>query len=173
MQRLYWVTVALCAAVYAAMLAWSLPHLHALAGGLAIFDERISGYTPAQARALLSALGGKGRAFYLGAQQWLDTAFPGLLALVLILSYRRLYARGPALVLAAVALIYAAFDYGENALVARLLQAGDEQVNAQLVEATSRLTRAKYAAVAIALVALVPGLMRRWRKGANRLAGRR
>ncbi len=162
MGRLLWITAALVGAVYAAMALWSLPRLAGFSGGALILDMRPGGYDAEAARALLVALGEEGRAFYLSRQQALDSALPALLALLLILWFRRLYAQGPALALSVLALVYAAFDYGENALVARMLAAGPDLLTPALAEAASRLTTAKFAALAIALAALAPGLWRRW-----------
>ncbi len=163
MQMFYRAILVLTALVYGAMALWSLPRLAGFSDGALILDMRLGGYDAGQVRALLDALGEEGRAFYLTRQQALDSALPALLALLLILSFRRLYARGPALALSVLALVYAAFDYGENALIARMLAAGPDLVTPALADAASRLTTAKFAALAIALAALAPGLWQRWR----------
>ncbi len=163
MRLVFWGIVAATLGVYAAMGLWSVPKLMGYSEGALIFDMRPWGYSPADARSLLEALGAEGRAFYLTAQQGLDRVFPALLALTLVFSFRRLYPRGPALALSVLAVVYAAFDYGENALIARLLSVAPEAATPELVAAASRLSMAKYGAVAIALMALLLGLVRRWR----------
>ena len=164
----YRVLIATLVAVYAAMLLWSLPALSRFSGGQPIFDMRAAGYDETAARALLAALGPEGRGFYLDRQLWLDAVFPPLLAIFFILSFRRLYPSGPALALSVLALVYAAFDMGENMAVARLLRAGPDAAPAGLVAAASQLTLAKFTTFGVALVALIFGVFRRWRQGRRR-----
>lgn len=151
--RVIWAAAALTGAVYLTMLLWSLPRLAAMAGGLPPFDLRPLGYAPDEARALLSALGTEGRAFYLGVQHRLDMVYPGLQALMLILLFRRLAPGWPGQALTVVALAGAAFDWAENAAVAGLLRAASP-TDAALVHA-SRMTQAKSGLVTLAMLALV------------------
>ena len=99
-----------------------MPKLDAFGGG-PIFDLRFLGYDRTAAEALLRALGTEGRAFYLNAQQWLDTAFPAVLG--------------------------AALDYAENSLVRGMLASG----TADGVEWASRMTLMKSAVGAVVLAA--------------------
>ncbi len=155
-------------AVLAAMWGWSIPALDALSGGAPILDARLTGYDFDTARALLDALGEEGRALYLGRQQALDTIFPALLAASLILTGRRLLGARGALGVMLAALIYAGFDYSENATIARMLAAGPEALSPALVAAASRLTVAKFASLAVALALLGLGAVR----GLGNLAAR-
>lgn len=161
--RLIFVAIfAAMAAVYLAMVGWALPHLKELAGGLDPFDLRPFGYDAAEARALLSALGEGGGDFYLNVQHRLDTAYPALLAVVLVLSFRAL-SRGVVLgFLVGVSVLAAVFDYLENLAVRDMLLAGPEGTTEAMAAAASRWTVLKSAAVTIALVALSILLVRRW-----------
>ncbi len=158
----------LAGAVYAAMLGWTLPTLTTFAGGQPVFDMMPSGYTLAQASELVSALGEDGRAFYLGTQHWLDTAYPPLLAIAFILSFRLQFHGKTALVLMAVAAIAAGLDLLENAAVAELLQT--EPTKATVAYA-SRMTIAKSAMTSLAFIALLVGLgTAGWRRASKGFA---
>ena len=130
------------------MSLWSMPKLDAFGGG-PIFDLRFLGYDRTAAEALLRALGTEGRAFYLNAQQWLDTAFPAVLALTLVLWFRRTAGQGGGRVLSALAVLGAALDYAENSLVRGMLASG----TADGVEWASRMTLMKSAVGAVVLAA--------------------
>ena len=143
------------------MWAWSIPALNALSGGALLFDARLTGYGVDEARALLVALGQEGRALYLGRQQVLDTAFPALLALSLILAARRFARPASGRVVMALAVIYAGFDYSENAAIARMLVAGPDGLTPDMAQLASRLTIAKYAALALTVALLGVAAWRR------------
>lgn len=76
-------TILLAAALllYLCMLLLTLPHLLRLSDGSPIPDLMPGGYTARQLHELFERLGEQGRAFYLGVQLPLDTAFPSLLAI--------------------------------------------------------------------------------------------
>jgi hypothetical protein len=156
----FWVFFTLAMAVYLTMILWSLPHLQQTAGGRVVFDLRPMGYQPTEARALVTALGEEGRAYYLNVQQRLDTAYPALLAVVLALAFR-LLARGWLVwALTAFAVLATVFDYLENGAVAVLLRAGPEAITDTMVESASRWTLLKSATATVAFVALVVLLLR-------------
>ena len=160
--RLYGLLLGLAAANYLAMLLWSVPHLSAMAGGLRPFDLRLAGYTAAEARALLDALGAEGRAFYLNVQLRLDLPFPALFALCCAVGLWRLgagLARPLRLVLVSVPLLGAGFDYAENARVAAMLR--DGRPPDALVAAASRATVAKFVLDGASLALLLAGLVAR------------
>jgi hypothetical protein len=170
-RYLFRLLLAVMFAVYLAMLLWSLPHLRATAGGLAPFDLRPAGYSLAEAQALLAALGAEGRNYYLTVQQSLDSAYPALLAVVLVLAFRALAPGWPGLGLSVLAVLGSGFDYLENARVAVLLRAGPEAVTAEMVAAANRATVLKSAAVTLAMVALLVLLANRgWRRWRRRAA---
>jgi hypothetical protein len=78
-----WLVIALLAAsvaLWAVLFFVTLPHLQFLAGGAAPFDARFAGYSFADARAFLAAIGAEGRAYYLNPELVLDTFFPFLYA---------------------------------------------------------------------------------------------
>lgn len=153
--RLYWLLVAAMLANYAVMVAWSLPALQEMAGGLPAFDLRPGGYTFDEARTFLGKIGANGRTFYLGTQQWLDTLYPALLGAVLVIA---LLALAPARVkwlLAASAAAGAVFDYLENNAVAAMLRAGPDSLARDVVDAASRWTVLKSATSALAMTGLL------------------
>jgi len=153
-RALFWVLVALMAGVYGAMLFLTLPHLKQLSGGLLPFDLRPGGYDLAEAQALLAALGEGGRHYYLAVQQTLDSAYPALYAVVMVLAFRALAPLWWGRALGLLAVAGAGFDYLENARVAVLLRLAPEGVTAAMVAAASQATVAKSMTVAAALVVL-------------------
>lgn len=161
----YWALFAATLAVYGAMVGWTLPAISRDAAGLAPFDLRPMGYTPAEARAFLAVLGDEGRALYLGAQHWLDLFYPVMLALVLIGAVRALI--GPLslqFVLCLLALGGMAGDYLENARVAIMLSPGGA-VPDGLIEAASRASQLKAGLTALVMLAVCAGLARAgWEK---------
>lgn len=163
----YWALFAVTLAVYAAMAGGTLPAIARDAAGLTAFDMRPAGYTPAEARAFLTALGDEGRALYLGPQHLLDLIYPALLAAVLIgalwVLLPPLWLRG-SLILAALAGMAA--DYTENARVAAMLVHTGPVPDA-MVAAASRASQTKSMLTSVAMLAIVAGLLRaawiKWR----------
>jgi hypothetical protein len=157
------------------MAFWTLAYLRRTAGGLLPFDLRPFGYTPDEARTLLHALSGIGRAYYADVQLQLDTAFPAVYALSRGLLLLWLTAPGrtaarplplPArFALLLLPLATAWFDYFENEGIAAML-AADQKASDELIERTSFLTRAKLlAALATELMCLTLAAIAfvRWR----------
>ncbi len=150
-------------------------------GGLEGFDGRFGGYSVDEARALLSALGPDGIAYYAHVQLPLDLIFP--LAYALALGFGTiLLMRGTArsenrVAVTLRSVVYAApflaaiFDYWENWLVWRMLDAGAQDVTKALVDEASRTTTYKWVFLAIALagfgIAVLRGLLGS-RRGAKR-----
>lgn len=156
---IFWAVFAVMMAVYLTMILWSLPHLQQLAGGQAAFDLRPMGYSPIEARAVVGALGPAGAEYYLNVQQGLDTAYPGLLALVLVLAFRMLTKGWVVWVLGAGAVVMALCDYLENFAVAAMLRAGPAALSDAMVESASRWTIAKSGISTLVFVALLVLLM--------------
>lgn len=156
---IYWLLVALTLALYGVMVAWSLPVIAAAAGGLMPFDMRPGGYSFAEAKAFLAALSADGRAFYLGVQHRLDTAYPAMLAVVLALGGFGLAGVGArrwlARLIALAAMIGAAADYLENRAVAAMLNAGPDGLAPDMVAFASRWTLLKSGATTVAMVLLL------------------
>ena len=142
---------------YAMMLFYSVPALLKEADGLWLFDARIMGYSVEDATAYVTTITNEGRLFYLEVQQMLDTFFPALLAISLMLTLYRLAPKLPVLYLFPIA--GALFDYYENAAVAQILRVNNPDQG--LVETASLLTGLKFAAIAISLLAI----LWYWRKG--------
>jgi len=161
---LFWILLAVTLGVYLAMVTWTLPAITAEAGGLAPFDLRLGGYTFAEARAFLAALGPDGTALYKGAQHRLDIFFPGLVAATLYFAVAFLLpARTIAMrmALAAAILPVALFDWLENGAVATMLAAGAEGVTAAMVATANRWSVLKVAFSTAAYSALL-ALLVRW-----------
>lgn len=157
---IFWALFAGTMTLYLVMVLWSLPYLQRLAGGLVPFDLRPMGYAPAEARALVTALGAAGAGFYLNTQQWLDTAYPALLAAVLVLAFRRLARGWLVWGLGAAAVLAAVFDYLENRGVAAMLRAGPAALTDTMVDSASRWTLWKSATSTLVFVALLLLLLR-------------
>jgi hypothetical protein len=66
--------------LWAVLFFGTLAHLTRLADGLTPFDIRPWGYTYAEARAFLEAIGEQGRAYYASPELILDTVYPPLYA---------------------------------------------------------------------------------------------
>lgn len=164
-RLLFWLVLAAGAAIYAAMLLWTLPEIQGAAGGLVPFDMRPLGYSHAEAVEFLAALDARGLALYLGPQKWLDLAFPALLGLFLAWSFVRL---GPGVfpraILVVAAIAAAGFDYLENIRVRAMLLAGPEATSEAMAWAASVATLVKSGLVAFCLSALLAlVLWRGWR----------
>ena len=163
-------------ALWGFMVFWTLAYLRRISGGLEPFDLRPFGYTTAEAQALLRALSEIGRAYYAEVQLQLDTAYPALYALSRVLLLLWLTAPGrtaakpvplPArIVLLALPILTAWFDYFENDGIAAMLAAGP-QVSADLVARASFWTQAKSLAglfTEVICLALLAIAFLRWRQ---------
>jgi hypothetical protein len=158
LKPFFWISFSAAAAVYAAMLFWTLPAISAAAGGAAPFDLRPLGYSVGEAQAFLAALTDQGRQIYLDVQQRLDIAYPALLAIVLGLGSALIFPPRfgnrkwlSALTPAAGML----FDYRENALVRRMLNSPPDALNPDLVAAASNATMLKSVFTFISMSALL------------------
>lgn len=160
------VSFAAGAAIYAAMVGWSLPAIQSGAAGLAPFDLRPAGYSAAEAQAFVDALTPEARALYLGSQHWLDTFYPGLLGLMLFSGIVLLAPFRWRWILSLSAIPGTVSDWIENLLVARMLRQ-EGPLPAELVDAASLATVIKSACTTIALLLLlilfVAWLYRKWR----------
>lgn len=140
--------------IYLVMVLGTLRYLTDLAMVLP-FDLRPTGYSQAEAAALLEALGEAGRQFYLTRQIPLDTFYPGLLALTLISTLRWRAARfGPTLMTrigVPLAILAATFDYLENLGIGLMLHGGADPT---LVQAASTATMVKSALTSAAVLAV-------------------
>jgi len=169
--KFFWLIFAACLATYAAIIFWALPRLQEYSGGLTPFDLRPFGYTHLESEQLVQGLGAEGREFYLDIQQVLDTAYPGLLALVLVMGIFGLAPSFAAIPLAIAAILGALFDYLENHSVAGLLRAGDGPLSAEAVATASQWTVLKSAFDTVAITgflvfAVIRLVGRYWNKNA-------
>ena len=157
MNKLQKYVYGLTAVNYAMMLFYSIPKLLKAADWQVMFDLRFYGYSTQDAINYLAELNGEERLFYIEVQQMLDTFFPALLALSLIITLYRLAPKLPALFLTPLA--GALFDYYENATVRQILLS--EFPDPALVEMASLLTSLKFASIALSLMAI----LWLWRRG--------
>jgi len=160
MRSLLALSLLLTGGLYLVMVGWTLPMIAGEAGGLVPFDMRPTGYSAEEARAFLAALSPKGTDVYLRVQQWLDTVFPGALAVssvwLVALAWRGAIRIG----VSALALVAAAADYAENHVVAQMLHAGTAGFDPALAAAASRWTELKSGASTVVYVFLLVGLGR-------------
>jgi len=160
--RFLWICAASAGLCFVGLVVWSTAMLQP--GGLLIFDSRLWGYTPQDARDYLAALDGMARGYssYLGTFHQLDTVFPVLLtmsmtgALWLCSPWLPLVVR---VVLLGVPLGYLWADLMENAAVAQMIRTG-VQVKDAAVLGASGLTVLKWRLLALSVVILV--LLWRW-----------
>ena len=150
-DRLIWLS--LCAALaFAALAGFAETYLRG--GGMGVLDGRLLGY--------LVALDPRQTALYLGQFRLADTAFPALLALALLLWFRRWSAGGLRLALTLAVALYLGADYTENMLIGRLIELGPERLTAQAVATASLFTQAKWMILAACFgAALLLGLRAR------------
>ncbi len=161
MRLIFWLMFAVMMGVYLTMALWSIPKIVTDAGGLLAFDLRPMGYSFDEARAFITVLSDQGRAFYLDVQQMLDSAYPALMAVVLVMAFTHLLRGWQRWVAIVLALAGAGFDYMENAAVAVMLRAGDG-LTETMVTTASGWTVLKSGAVTLALLALIGGLVMAW-----------
>ncbi|UYV36172.1 hypothetical protein N4R57_14205 [Rhodobacteraceae bacterium D3-12] len=144
----------IAASLYWLMTTVTLAHIQAVSGQVP-FDMRPFGYGPIEAATLLGSLGADGRAYYIGRQIALDTAYPALLALTLISTLLWFGQRVPnrRLIHAGVILSVgsALFDYAENLGILAMIQSWPE-VSVPLVVAVSTATILKSIATTLAVV---------------------
>jgi len=170
--KIYWLLVLAMVVVACAMSFWTIPIIMQSAGGLMPFDLRPTGYSLEDAKQFLGALSADGMSVYQGAQNQLDTAYPALQGVVLVIALRWFSQNWPVLarvVLVVFPIIGAAADYLENAAVSKMLIAGAEQVTAEMVAAANGWTVIKSTAITVSMLALLGfllvALVRRLRSG--------
>ena len=151
--------------IYVVMVLGTMPAFEN-AGGAMPPDLRVFGYAGSEIVAFLEALGDEGRAAYLRNQLTLDTAFPGLLALSMILTLNWLSQRAAVarqrLIGSIVMVIAAAADYTENAIVITALLQWPAASEAAL-DIASPITMLKFAANGVAFAMLFWAVGRWWR----------
>lgn len=166
MMRAGPVFAALSASLFGMMMWLSWTVLKPQTGGLAPFDTRVLGYTLAEAQEYLTHLDDTGRAIYLVEMRLLDTAFPIVFACLMgwiamqLASWVHPWSR---LMLVLPAAGYAVMDLCENALVAKLLRAGADGINLEMVSLASQFTVTKWVLLLVswALLAVLWALRRR------------
>jgi hypothetical protein len=144
--------------LWAVMFFGPLAHLTRLAAGLTPFDTRPRGYSYAEARAFLEAIGEQGRRYYASPELIIDTFYPllyavsrGLALWWLTMPGRVREAPLPLKVryaLIAVPVLMASLDLVENGCIAAMIWAWPD-LSHGLVEVSSLATRAKIMAGAL------------------------
>jgi len=153
------------------MLFYSLPIINGHSNGLLPFDLRPSGYDFDEAKIFLNALSVEGVDFYQNVQLKLDTAYPALMAISLILAY---WILSPIkwgiwrFVIFPFAIIAAIFDYLENAYICKMLQLGADAITPEIVQTASGFSsnKALFVAISSTILLFLIGLWG-WRKFAN------
>ena len=138
--------------MWAVMFFGPLAHLTRLAGGLTPLDIRPRGYSYAEARTFLEAIGDPGRAYYVSPELVIDTFYPPLYAVSrglalwwLTMPGRVREASVPLKVryaLVAVPILMASLDLLENGCIAVMLWRWPA-LSQRLVEVSSPVTQAK------------------------------
>ena len=146
-------------AVFLAMTAMEFLYFRNLSGGLPSLDMRVTGFTPDEGMAWLTALGRRGGEIMI---VWhyltFDLLFPALLSLTLVSlvlsfgrrlpAFRAMPAQAQALSAIALVLPYTLADYAQNFAVARLLS-DFQSANPESLSFVSSLTVAKFVLLAI------------------------
>lgn len=144
---------------YVLMVAFTLPRLQSLAGGLELFDVRLIGYSPDYALQLLNALGVEGRYVYLTQQIPLDMIYSLLFAIsyslvTAYLLYKLTWFDSFAFYLVLLPLVGGLLDCCENfAVVAMLNQFPD--LSTTTATLASYLTRTKFLFSIPALLSII------------------
>lgn len=144
-------------AIYLMMIKVTLAHIESVSGHIP-FDMRPLGYGPAEAEALLNALGSEGRTYYLTHQIPLDTLYPAVLAVTLIATLLWIGQRIPESRLVRVGIALSAssalFDYLENLGIVAMIWSWPG-IPAPLVYAASSATIAKSLVTTLAVLAVL------------------
>lgn len=149
------------AALFIAMTALEFFYFRRLSGGLPSLDMRVTGFTPDEGMAWLTALGRRGGEIII---VWhyltLDLLFPALLSLTLVslilafgrrlTRFRAMSAQLQALCALVLVLPYTIADYAQNFAMARLLS-DFQSANPDSLSLASSLTVTKFALLAIAV----------------------
>jgi hypothetical protein len=138
--------------MWAVMFFGPLAHLSRLASGLTPFDIRSRGYSYAEARAFIEAVGEQGRAYYASPELVIDTFYPPLYAVSRGLALWWLTMPGRVrqaplplkvrYVLVAVPILVASLDLVENSCIAVMLWTWPD-LSHGLVEVSSLATQVK------------------------------
>lgn len=151
LHRAHMAILGITALNFVIMVVYATPKLLAAADGMVQFDVRFMGYTLETATLYVNTISEEGRLFYLNTQIMLDTFFPALLAISLMLTLFRLAPKLPVLFMFPIS--GALFDYYENASIAQILLSAAPDKG--LVEMASLLTGLKFASVATSLLAIM------------------
>lgn len=172
MPRVFWIAFAAMLATWLAMNLWTTPKIEAMSGGLRLLDMRFTGYSYAEARDFVSAIGEGGVALYLGPQLWLDMIFPPLLGTVLFFCYRWLFPGRVGVMIGTLSLTFVLADYLENLALLTILRAGANAMTPEMATMANLWTITKWSLAFIGLLALVIGAAVRRASKFQRLAAK-
>lgn len=156
---------------YVLMVILTLPRLQTLAGGLELFDVRLTGYSSDYALQLLNALGAEGRHVYLTQQIPLDMIYSLLFAIsyslvTAYLLHKLTWFESPAFYLVLLPVVGGLLDCCENFAVVAMLNQFPE-LSTPTATLASTLTRAKFlfsipALLSIILLLIIFLIKRTW-----------
>lgn len=172
MPRVFWIVLSAMFAAWLAMNLWTAPQIEMMSGGLRLLDMRFTGYSFAEVRDFVSAIGEEGVAWYLGPQLWLDMIFPPLLGAVLFFCYRWLFPGRAGVVIGTLSLTFVLVDYLENLALLTILRAGLNSMTPEMVVTANQWTLTKWSLAFIGLLALVIGVAIRVASKFRRLAAK-
>ena len=164
MRLIFWLIFAVTMSVYLTMALWSIPYIASEANGLMPFDLRFIGYGYDDAAFFHEALSDQGQQFYLTVQHNLDAAYPGLMAVTLVMAFNELFQGATRYVTSAIAVLSAGFDYLENAAVAVMLKSPLIDLSKEMVARADMWTMLKSGASTLAFGAVLVGLVMAWHR---------
>lgn len=147
-------------ALFAALTATQLTAFGAPWGVTAAPDMRWAGYHAEEIVAFFEAIGPEGKDIFFGRYRWLDTLFPPLLAISLIILFRAVRVRRSGYGIALFALLpmgYLVADLVENDFLKDMV---DPSMIAQEAHYAADATMVKFAVLALALLALMAAALR-------------
>lgn len=149
--------------VYLAMLLYTIPVIISQAPHLKILDMSPTGYSAEDVNLLFSAIGAKGREFYLNVQLPIDFIYPGLFAITNSLMLGWLFGLGfksdsSVFYLMVVPFLAGGFDYLENLGVIMMLSSFPD-ISEPLVNISSMFTVLKSGFTIVFYLILIGGLI--------------
>ncbi len=164
MPRIFWAILTALLICWVGMNLWVVPKIETLSGGLRLLDMRFKGYSYAEARVFLEAIGQEGAQLYLGPQLWLDMIFPPILAATLFLVYRWLFPGLIGKIIGTLSLTSVIVDYLENAALAAMLRSGPDHLTPEMAATASHWTSIKWQLAMVGLLAIAVGAILRLRQ---------
>lgn len=149
------IIVVLAVALYVALTVVQMIYFGAPFGASAAPDLRMTGYSAQQVRDFLDAIGPEGRAAFFGVFRNLDTLFPPVLAMTLVIVFKALkpeFGKRAIGLFSLLALSYLAADLIENKFLGDL-EHGPDFVDTAL--AANMMTQVKYGILGVIVLCLL------------------